>query len=360
MLIIASGKLYLYKTLAYNFVGIDDLDLFDYRVIDTDKPQPWNVSREYNLKPMPWELKTHLESLESIAFVVIKNDSILYEQYWDHYSDSSYTNSFSVAKSIIGVLTGIALKEGKIKNLDQKVSEFIPEFKEGRRSELTIRHLLTMSAGLTWDEAYANPLSVTTEAYYGTDLNKLLLEQQVISDPGKEFVYQSGCTQLLAMVLQKATGTSLSNYASQKLWKPLGAEKDAYWSVDHTDGIEKAYCCFYSNARDFARIGSLYLHSGNYKGNQIVDSAYVQESITPADILDNGKPNRIYGFHWWITEHEGKKIFYCRGILGQYIVVIPDENIVFVRLGHKRAQKTESGELTDLPVYIKYVLEWVK
>jgi CubicO group peptidase (beta-lactamase class C family) len=124
--------------------------------------------------------------------------------------------------------------------------------------------------------------------------------------------------------------------------------------------LEKMYCCFYSNARDFARIGSLFLHQGNWHGKQLLDSSFVKESITPAPILDRGEPNKIYGYQWWIDEYDGVKIYYCRGILGQYIVVIPSENIVFVRLGHMRGEKLSDGSLTDMPIYLKEVLQWTK
>ncbi|HQF27564.1 MAG TPA: serine hydrolase [Bacteroidia bacterium] len=358
--ILVSGKTYLFKTLAYNFVGIDDLDLFEHRTVATGEGIEWPLSKNYNNKPMPAELKSTLEQYKTVSFLVIKNDSILYEQYWEDKSDTSHTNSFSMAKSIIGVLIGIAIDEGKIKSLDQKVGDFIPEYKTGSRAQLTIRHLITMSAALSWDEAYANPLSVTTEAYYGTDLFSLVKDQEVVGISGKEFNYQSGCSQLLGFIIEKATGKHIAEYASEKLWKPLNAMHAAEWSLDKKDGTEKAYCCFYSNARDFARIGSLYLHHGNWHGNQILDSTYVVESVTPAPLDDNGQPNKVYGYHWWIGDYAGKHIFYCRGILGQYIVAIPDENIIFVRLGHKRGEKAADGSLLDMPVYVKGVMDWVK
>ena len=360
LFIFVSGKTYLFKTLVYNFAGIDDLNLFETRTVKTNKPIEWPNAVNYNKTPIPEKLEATLKQYQSIAFLVIKNDSVKYEYYWDGYNDSSLTNSFSMAKSFISVLTGIALKEGNIKSLDQKVGDFIPEFKEGNRNKLTIRHLLTMSAALSWEESYMNPLGPTTEAYYGDDLNGLILKQVVVEEPGKKFNYQSGVTQLLTMVLGKATGMKVSDYASQKLWHPLNAVHDAQWSLDKKDGTEKSYCCFYSNARDFARIGSLYLHKGNWKGTQIVDTNYVLESVTPYPLDNNGKPNEIYGYQWWVGNYSGKKVFYCRGILGQYICVIPDENIVFVRLGHKRGEKNPDGTLTDLPVYVDEVLKWTK
>jgi CubicO group peptidase (beta-lactamase class C family) len=360
LFILVSGKYYLYKTLVYTFVDIDDNDIFSQRTIPASgHGVEWPFSAEYNKKPMPEKLNAALQKYKSVAFVVIRNDSLLYENYWENYSDTSLSNSFSMAKSIVGVLIGIAIDEGKIKSLDQKVGDYIPEYKTGSRAQLTIRNLITMSAAFNWDEAYANPLSVTTEAYYGTDLYKLVSNLEVTGIPGKKFEYQSCCPQLLSIILEKATGTTLSNYASEKLWKPLQAMRTAEWSLDKEGGIEKAYCCFYSNARDFARIGSLYLHEGNWKGTQIVDSNWVKESVTPAPLMDEDRPNTSYGYQWWMGDFAGKHVFYCRGILGQYIVAIPDEHVIFVRLGHKRGEKKSDGTLTDMPVYVQGVMDWL-
>jgi CubicO group peptidase (beta-lactamase class C family) len=352
--ILVSGKTYIYKALLYNYVDIDDLDLFHNRAIATATPQPWPFAKGYNAKSMPDSLAALNARMRTVAFVVIKDDSLINEWYAEGYSDSSLTNSFSMAKSIVSVLIGFAVQDGKI-NIDQKASDFIPEYKKGRRSELTIRHLLQMSASLRWDEAYASLFSVTTEGYYGTDLPGLLMKEDVVGEPGKVFNYQSGVTQLLAFVLEKATGKHLADYASEKLWKPLGAERVAQWSLDNSGGHEKAYCCFYSNARDFARIGSLYLHEGNWHGKQLLDSNWVRNSITPTYLPDfrTLQPDSSYGWQWWI----GSDYFYCRGILGQYIVVLPKEKMIIVRLGHER-DKDADGKLLDLPKYIQYAKEW--
>ena len=189
LFIFVSGKTYLFKTLVYNFVGIDDLDLFETRLVKTTNPIEWPTAVNYNKKPMPEKLEAALKQYKSVAFLVLKNASVVNEYYWDGYNDSSLTNSFSMAKSFIGILTGVALKEGKIKNLDQKVGDFIPEFKVGNRNKLSIRHLLTMSAALNWEESYINLLGPTTEAYYGDDLNGMMLQLDVVGEPGKKFNY---------------------------------------------------------------------------------------------------------------------------------------------------------------------------
>ena len=350
--LLISGKSWVYKALIYNYVNIDDHTIFVQRQIPVGKPVPWPISDNYNKMKPDTATENELIRNRSIAYLVFRNDSLLYEAYWDGYSDSSWSNSFSMSKSVVGVLTGIAIHQGYIRNLDQRVDEFISEYKGDSKGNLTLRHLITMSAALSWDEAYASLFSVTTEAYYGKDLKGLMDRLEVTGTPGVNYYYQGGATQLLAMVLMRATGKDLATYCSESLWQPLGAEHTAAWTIDHEGGMEKASCCIYSNARDFARIGALYLHKGYANGKQLLDSSFVEESVTPAPLLDEGKPNTEYGFQWWISQVDGEKIFYCRGILGQYIVVVPGKNIVMVRLGHQRNQRPD-GSLIDLPVYVR-------
>lgn len=351
---IVTGKTYLFKAVYYNFAGIDDYEIFDNNTVAAGTAQPWPVSQQYNKISTPADLTTLLKDLKTVSLVAIKNDSLLYEQYWDGYSDSSLSGSFSVAKSITSLLIGVAIKEGKIRSADELVSQYLPEFKEGLGAKLTIKHLLTMSSGSNWDESYANPFSVTTQSYYGYDLYKTATGVKIVKEPGTYHSYKSGDTELLGLVLEKATGQTLSAYASEKLWKPLGAEHAALWSLDKENGNEKAFCCFNSNARDFARIGQLMLHGGQWKGNAIIDSAYYAQSITACAIPDEeGKPCRNYGYQWWIQPaHPG--VFYARGILGQYIIVIPEKNVVVVRLGHKRSKE----RVNNAPAEIEALIKW--
>jgi CubicO group peptidase (beta-lactamase class C family) len=211
-----------------------------------------------------------------------------------------------------------------------------------------------MSSGSNWDEAYANPFSVTTEAYYGSDLHKTATGVTIKKEPGTYHKYKSGDTELLGLIIEKATRKSLSQYASEKLWQPLGAEHPALWSTDKKNGNEKAFCCFNSNARDFARIGQLMLDSGRWKGNTIIDPAYYSQSITACNIQDeSGRPCNYYGYQWWIAPaYPG--VFYARGILGQYTIIIPSKHIVVVRLGHKRSGTSVNG----MPEEVDALINW--
>jgi len=356
---VISGKTYFYKALKYNLADVDDYKIFKNRKINkSTKPQSWPLAKRFNKTELSYDLKDNLKKYKTFAFLVIKNDSIVHEEYNEGYDKDSYSNSFSVAKSIISVLTGIALQEGKIKSLDEPLANYIDDFKIDGKESVTIRHLLMMSSGLNWDESYASPFSMTTEAYYGTDLPYLMSRMKLLEEPGKYFKYLSGNTQLLAIVLEKATGKRVSLYAQEKLWEPLGMENDALWSLDKPDGLEKAYCCINSNARDFAKIGSLYLHKGAWKGVRILDSNFVNESITPAPILNiaDNSPVNFYGLHWWlIPETCNVKAFYARGIEGQYIIVIPEKNIVIVRLGKGRGKKVGAEQLEDVLIYTKEI-----
>ena len=352
----ATGKTYLFKAVYYNFAGIDDYKIFDNNTVPAGNAQPWLVSGSYNKVSSPDDLNQLLAELKTVAVVVVKNDSLLYEKYWHGYNDSSLSNSFSVAKSITSLLIGAAIKDGKIKSVEDPVGNYLPEFKDGRAANLRIKHLLTMSSGSNWDESYANPLSVTTESYYGSDLYETATGVKIIREPGTYHSYKSGDTELLGLILEKVTGKTVSDYASEKLWQPLGAEHAAKWSTDRANGNEKAFCCFNTNARDFARIGQLMLDSGKWNGHAIIDSAYYHQSITACGITDEGdEPCDDYGYQWWIYPSV-PGVFYARGILGQYIIVIPSKHIVLVRLGHKRADNFVNGAPKEVEALINWGL----
>lgn len=349
---------YITRALIYQKVGIDDYPIFNNREIKIGKSEDWQINKS-NKRNYSEALRKKIEELEPIAFLVIQNKKIIHEEYWRNTTDSTLTNSFSAAKSIIGLLIGFAHEDGYIRSLDQPVSDFFPEYKTSTNKNLTIRQVLTMSSGLNWDESYGSLFNKTTEAYYGTNLRKLISNLEVIEEPGVTFKYLSGNTQLLAFIVSAATHKSVSEYATEKLWIPLGAKHTALWSLDKKDGMEKAYCCFNSNARDFARIGQLVLDSGKWNGQQLISQEYILESINPSLKLKDKEGGVVdyYGYHWWVMHYKGMVIPYARGILGQYIFVIPAKNAVVVRLGLKRADTYENHAPIDAYYYIDAALE---
>lgn len=334
--------------------NIDDYKLFENRIVKNAQPVPWEHDSLYNIQQISPLYLQVMDSFGTTAFVVIRDRKIVHEQYWDGASDTTRSNSFSVAKSIVSLLIGCLLDEGKISNLDQSVTDFVPDFRNTNGFTLTIKDLLTMSSGIEWDEGYSSLFSVTTEAYYGRNLKDLVTGLKVTNEPGKKFAYQSCNTQLLALVIEKASGKSVSEYASEKLWKPLGAEHPALWSVDKADGVEKAYCCFNSTATDFARIGQLVLDSGWFNNQQLISKSYLKEATSPASRIlgDGGKPLDYYGYQFWLLTNKGHKIAYARGILGQYIFIIPSLNAVVVRLGSSRSEKFTNHAPNDAYSYL--------
>ena len=334
----------------YTTAFLEDYTHFPNREIKKGTAQPWNIAKDYNsVEATPTLAKTHKE-LQTIAFLIIKNDSIWHESYFDGFNKDSKSNSFSMAKSIVTAALGKAIMQGKIKSLDQKVTDFFPELKGKFAKEVTVGDLSSMASGLSWDEKYYSPFSIVTRAYFDDDLKKVILGLEINEKPGQSFKYLSGATQLLAMCIEKATGEYVSDYVSKNFWQPMGAENEALWQLDHEpDGIEKAYCCIASNARDFARFGKLYKQNGKWNGEQILDSTFVKKCITP-----RFESSPQYGYGWWMHNIKGKELFYMRGHLGQFVIVIPDDDLIIVRLGHlKGLQTTTDPHSNDLYVYVE-------
>ncbi|MCO6147707.1 serine hydrolase [Flavobacterium sp. NRK1] len=332
------------KTTAY----LDDYTHFDNRVIKKGTGQPWAIHKNYNKVKATQRLEDVHKELGTVAYLIIKNDSIWHESYYDGYGKDSKSNSFSMAKTVVTAAMFKAIMEGKIKSLDQKVGDYFPEFSKGLAAQLTVGDLSSMSTGLDWGEQYSSPFSITTRAYFGDHLEETMLNVKVTKQPGKEFEYVSGATELLAMVITKATGETLSDYVSQKFWQPMGAENDALWQLDHPDGIEKSYCCIASNARDFARFGKLLEHNGKWNNEQILDSTAVAKMT---HLRFAASPQYAYGV--WLNNYLDKDMYYLRGHLGQFVIVIPEDDIIIVRLGHKKGlQTTTDPHSNDFYVYV--------
>ena len=306
---------------------IDDAKYFDNRLIEAENPQDWPKHKLYNQATPTTTLNEINDRLGTIAYVIIKNDSIWYEDYAESYSDTSKTNSFSMAKSITVTLLGKAIRDGFITGLDQPVADFFPKFNTDLGKEMTVGDLASMSSGLNWDESYSSPFSLTARSYYDTNIRDVILGLNVVENPGESYKYLSGNTQLLGMVIEKATNQTLTDYLQESFWTPMESFEDATWQLDSEDsGMEKSYCCIASNAKDFARFGKLYKDKGAWNGEQLLDSSFVSTAIEP-----RFKDSPEYGYGFWLSNHLGKDIFAMRGILGQYVITIPEDNVIIVR-----------------------------
>ena len=366
--LVISGNTHLYKGIANTYLKgkkgpqIDEYDIFHSSTITASNPQPWPFSKNYNTAQYPQELLKSAEELESRAFLIIKNDSIIYEKYWDDYDEKTISNSFSMGKTVVSILTGIAINEGKIKSVEQAVGAFLPEYKDGMAANLKVKNLLSMTSGVNFDEPYGDPFGFPAKAYYGENQRELVSEYQVAKEPGKAFEYRSGTTLILSFLLEKACGEKISPYCQEKLWNKIGAENDALWSLDREGGDEKSFSAFYASARDFARIGKLYLDSGRVQGEQIVPEDYVLASIQPFNAIDEdfNKPNDRYGYSWWLCDYKNHKVFYARGINGQYIICIPDYDVIIIRLGKQRIDVPGQKHPKDFFQYLDATFNMLK
>lgn len=328
---------------------LDDYEYFDNRTIERGTAQPWNISKDYNKVPATEKLNQTHKELETTSFIIIKGDSIWHESYFDIGSNTSKTNSFSMAKSIVTSALGKAIDLKMIPSLDTKVIDYLPELTGEFANELTVGDLASMASGHEWIENYYGPTSLTTQAYFKKDLRRLMLSLPVKDKPGQNFIYQSGDTQLLAMVLEKATNMHLADFVSKYFWQPMGMEQNALWQLDHEgDGIEKAYCCVASNARDFAKFGKLYKQNGSWNGEQILSEGFIQKAIHP-----RFEESPEYGYGWWLSSYQNKQAYYMRGHLGQFVIVIPEDDLIIVRLGHLKGEQTKTDPHSeDFYIYI--------
>jgi CubicO group peptidase (beta-lactamase class C family) len=354
LFILLSGRYYLYSGIAKTYLigkmgpGIYDLDVFPVNKIPKSTKEK-KLQVNFSKASITDKEEQYLNEIDTRAFLIFQDDTLIHEQYWGDHSINEVSNSFSASKTVIGLLIGIAIGEGKIPSVDEPVSTYIPEFKTKGRARLTIRHLLTMSAGFDWQESGKNPLSEAAEGYYGTDLYGLVTRLRIIETPGKRFHYQSGNSQILGFIIEKATGETLTNYMYKKIWDPIGASRDAYWSLDKEAGDEKAFCCLYATARDFARLGLLVLHEGKVNGIQIVPKDFITQMVqTPKMATDDHVINMRYGWHIWVYKNQGKPVHYFRGLKGQYVIVLPHLNRVIVRLGEKRGPHYKLSDQSDL------------
>lgn len=321
----------------YNFADVKDYKKFKNREIKRDsitfefyKAENEKVPNEITIDGKAHNFEKYLARNKTVAFLVIQNDSILYENYWRKRDKSSIHPSFSVAKSVTSILIGCAIEDGFIHSVHDPVTNYIPELSANGFEKVTIEHLLQMTSGIEFSESYINPFGEAASFYYGTNLRKEVAKLKLKSKPGQGFEYISGDTQLLGWVLERALkDKTISQYLEEKIWIPLQMEYDASWSLDRKkNGLEKTFCCLNARARDFAKIGRLYLNNGNWNGRQIVSSDWIYQS-TKVD-TSNGSA-WYYQYQWWLPTPSGD--FMAEGILGQFIYVNPENNLIIVRLG---------------------------
>ncbi len=331
--------------------SIDDFNLFTHRRVAAT-PGVILPSHQKNIHLDDADIQW-LDSIETATFLVIYKDSVLAEHYFNGYDQTFTPNTFSSAKSIVSMSIGVLLKQGRIA-LEDPAAKYIPEIADRGYSDITIRHLLQMSSGIGFDEDYKNPFGYQAKVYYGDNLRENTLAFEPSLKPGEEWSYAGGNTVLLSLIVESVSGKKISHFVSENIWQKIGAQSDAWWTLDAQDGIERSSCCFYATTRDLARLGMLYKNGGSWNGEELVPEWFVQESITPVMIPDkDGEPVMHYGYQWWLGDFDGKPFFQAQGMLGQYIIVVPGLDLVIVRTGHNRSSERIDGLPEDSYSYIE-------
>ena len=337
-------------------VFIDDLKYFDYETIKAnDEKFPWNES-ENLVDTFSNEFEQINKEFGTVAYVVIHKDTIIAEKYYKGYSSNSSSNSFSMAKTLVSMMMGKALELGYINSLEDKVVDYIPELKGEFASDVRIIDLATMTSGLDWDEGTSDPFSPVAKQYFVSDVEELMLNQPIIEKPGEKNHYSSGNTQLLSILIERASGIKTDKFFGDEIWSKINPDNDAYWQVDSKKrGNIKSFCCFHSNARDFSRLGKLYLNYGNWNGNQIIDSAFVKSSMKP--FLDDFD---AYGIGLWLKKYKGLKVSLMSGHQGQYVIMIPEKELIITRLGQRDIDLGGPGVSGDVLTYIDEALKLIE
>ncbi|MFC0876162.1 serine hydrolase [Saccharicrinis sp. FJH2] len=286
------------------------------------------------------DFETLLERSQSTAFIVLRNDTILYENYFNGFNKDSIFTSFSVAKSFVSTLVGLAISDRFIKSEDDKITEYLPELmkKDIRFSKIAIKDLLSMSSGLAYShDGFPSDDEFT---YQSPDLRNAVLEHVRISDqPGKHWLYNNYNPLLLGMILERTTGKSVSKYAEERLWKKMGGS-NASWSLDE-HGFEKMESGINCHAHDYARFALLFLNNGKYNGKQIIPESWVQKATQPLErpkeyydyLIEN---NTYYNYLWWGKFRNGQKNandFFGMGNKGEYVYICPQKKLTIIRLG---------------------------
>jgi CubicO group peptidase (beta-lactamase class C family) len=336
--------------------SVNDYTYFPSRVIPggteirefTNAPDP---AIENSLKK---ELRTSdipgtINRTKTQALIIIKGNTLVLERYGKGYSRESTVTSFSVAKSINSAMTGCLIEDGHIKSIDEPITDFIPELKErdARFENITIKNLLNMSSGIVYEET-PNVRADNTETYFNPDLRKLALTRTEIKEnPGIHFLYNNYNPLLAGLIIERATGETVSSYMSRVIWSRTGTESDASWSLDSTeDAYEKMESGINARAIDFARFGCLYRDNRKINGRQIISPEWIAASLaegsTAPDYYSDswGKQIRAhggyYGLGWYIVKrNNAANDFFAFGNKGQILYVSPAADIVIARFGRQ-------------------------
>lgn len=280
------------------------------------------------------DVDAYMASQRNAGLIIVQDGRIRLEKYALGYGPEGRWTSFSVAKSFTSTLVGAAVKDGYIKSLDDKVSAYIPGLEGSAYDDVSVRQLLTMTSGVKWNEDYTDPQSDVAQFNLqrpvpGEDITVSYMKSLPREAPaGSKWVYKTGETNLIGVLVSSATGKTLSQYLSEKVWKPFGMEQDAVWMLGAT-GHEISGCCISARLKDYARFGLFILGGGVAGGEKVLPDGWLAAATTKQADID--QPGRGYGYQWW-TNDDGS--FAAQGIFGQGIFIDPKRRLVIASNGN--------------------------
>ncbi len=322
-----------------------------YQLFDFEEIPAANATRPYKEAPIPLAVSTEWRdgltvSLEQFlaltktkAFLVVHDDQLVVENYYGNAKKNTLFPSYSVSKSLVSALVGVAVKQKKI-SVHDELGMYTSNFSlDERYRNIHVDDLLNMRSGIDLVDDYTTLWAPIVKMYLTTDLDKFISQINGLRfSPGSQFEYRSVDSQVLGRALSQATGMSISSYMARELWAPLGAEFSAKWNVDSSaHNVEKTFCCFNATARDFAKIGSLYLHQGEWDGQQLLDRSWVESLSSPIEL--DVKRSLGYSNNWWIPPDNSDGDYSAIGIHGQFIYVNPRHRTVIVKLSEHEAEQ---------------------
>lgn len=286
-------------------------------------------------------LAEYLERQSVAGLLVIKDGAIVYERYRLGNDRDSRWLSYSVAKSVVSMLVGAAIRDGYIASVDEKVSDYLPRLKGSAYDQARVRDILQMASGVAWDETYDDPQSDINQASWHTlALYDYLDDKPRNGAPGETFNYNTAETNLVGNLLRAAIGNNLSTYLEEKIWRPFGMESDAAWNLTEPGGGEFGGCCINATLRDYGRLGLFALNNGRLAdGTPVLPRDWMAESTTPS------RGYAGYGYLWWLQEGGA---YQASGIFGQGIYIDPPRNVVIaLHSARRHASRDEDWALQD-------------
>ena len=351
---------YIYRLVVWQDADVGDYARFPDRVVPVasrpfqfsapSDPEAAAASVTAALEASPVvgnDAEAFLEETGTQAFIVIRDDATLYERYFNGFTRDSIATSFSVAKSFVSALVGIAIEEGAIKSVDDPVTDYVPELlaRDARFANITLSHLLDMTSGIHYEE-FPLPNGDDALTYYFDDLRALAIERTQIDEaPGVRWHYDNYNPLLLGLVLERATGMPVAEYLGERLWAKIGTESAASWSLDRDGGFEKMESGINARPIDFAKLGRLYLEGGAWANEQVIPDHWVDDSTRPgANASSAAYPSEFlsdfgtisHARYWWrIAAPDGSYAYSAAGNHGQFIFVSPDDQLIVVRNGER-------------------------